>query len=114
VIEEIIRLFQMFQEDHAEINLGESEFWYFWRKFRERTSLPISGAHAGHYKSATFSDMVTNFLSRKIVLIVQGGCPSKRWGHSLQVLLKKLAGVALVKKLCAILLMEADFNYMNK
>jgi hypothetical protein len=70
VIEEIIRLFQTFQVDHAEINLGESEFWYYWRKFRERTLLSILGAHAGHYKSATFSDMVTNFLSRKITLIV--------------------------------------------
>ncbi len=41
VIEEIIRLFQMFQEDHAEINLGESECRYYWRKFRERTSSSI-------------------------------------------------------------------------
>jgi hypothetical protein len=65
VIEEIIRLFQMFQEDNAKINLGESEFWYYWRKFRERTLSSILGAHAGHYKSATFSDMVTNFLSKK-------------------------------------------------
>jgi hypothetical protein len=29
-------------------------------------------------------------------------------------MLEKVAGVALVNKLCAILLMEADFNYMNK
>jgi hypothetical protein len=28
VIEKIIRLFRTFQEDHAEITLGESEFWY--------------------------------------------------------------------------------------
>jgi hypothetical protein len=29
VIEEIIQLFRTFQEDHAEITLGESEFWYY-------------------------------------------------------------------------------------
>jgi hypothetical protein len=87
---------------------------YYWRKFRERTSLFILGAHAGRYKSATFSDVVTNFLSRKITLIVQGGCPPKWWGHGLQVLLKKVAGVTLVNKLHAILLMEANFNYMKK
>ncbi len=114
VIEEIIQLFQTFQEDHAEVNLGESKFWYYWRKFRERTSSSIPGAHAGHYTSATISDMVTNFLSRKITLIVRGGCPPKWWGHGLQILLKKVAGVALVNKLHAILLMEANFNYMNK
>ncbi len=112
VIEEIISLFRTFQEDHAEITLGESEFQYYWRKFREKTSSSISGAHAGHYKSATFLDMVTNFLSRKITLIVRGGCPPERWGHGLQVFLEKVAGVALVNKLRAILLMEADFNYM--
>jgi hypothetical protein len=29
-------------------------------------------------------------------------------------MLEKIAGVALVNKLCTILLMEGDFNYMNK
>jgi hypothetical protein len=98
----------------TEKTLGESEFQYYWRKFRQKTSSTILGAHAGHYKSATFLDMVTNFLSRKIMLKVRGGCPPERWGHGLQVLLEKVAGVALVNKLRAILLMEADFSYMNK
>ena len=75
VIEEIIRLFKTLQEDHAEMTLGESKFWYYWKKFREKTSSSILGCHAGHYKSATFSDMITNFLSRKITLIARGGCP---------------------------------------
>ena len=30
------------------------------------------------------------------------------------VMLEKIAGIALVNKLCAILLMEADFNFHNK
>ncbi len=47
-------------------------------------------------------------------MIVRGGCPPERWGHGLQVFLEKVAGVALVNKLCTILLMEADFNYMIK
>jgi hypothetical protein len=114
VIEEIIRLFKTLQEDHAEMTLGESKFWYYWKKFREKTLSSISGAHAGHYKSATFLDIVTNFLSRKIALIARGGCSPERWGHGLKVLLEKVAGVALVNKLHVILLMEADFNYMNR
>ncbi len=44
----------------------------------------------------------------------RGGCPPDHWGHGLQVLLEKTAGVALVTKLQAILLMEGDFNYTNK
>ncbi len=74
----------------------------------------ISGIHFCYYKSATYSDVITNFLSWKISLITQGRCPPDRWGHGLQVMLEKVAGVALVNKLEAILLMEANFNYMNK
>ena len=51
--------------------------------------------------------MVTNFLARKITLIAWGGCPPDQWGHGLQVMIEKVAGVALVNKLCAIMLMEA-------
>ncbi len=50
----------------------------------------------------------------KIALIARGGCPPDHWGHGLQVMLEKVAGVALVNKLRAILLMEGDFNYINK
>jgi hypothetical protein len=56
---------------------------------------------------------VTEFLAKKITLISRGGCLPDQWGHGLQVLLEKIAGAALVTKLCAILLMEGDFNYMN-
>jgi hypothetical protein len=74
----------------------------------------ISRIHFGHYKSTPYSDVITNFLSWKITLIAQGRCPPDHWGHGLQVMLEKVAGVALVNKLQAILLMEANFNYMNK
>ena len=74
----------------------------------------ILGIHIGHYKSVTHSEVITNFLAQKITLIARGGCPPDRWGRGLQVMLEKVAGFALVNKLSAILLMEADFNYMNK
>ncbi len=63
---------------------------------------------------ATYSNVIANFLSQKNTLIARGGCPPDRWGHGLQVMLENVAGVALVNKLCAILLMEADFNCLNK
>ena len=90
------------------------EFKYYWRKVREKTSSSISGIHFGHYKSAVYSPSLSNFLARKITLIARCGCPPERWGHGLQVLLEKIASVALVSKLRAILLIEGDFNYMNK
>jgi hypothetical protein len=114
VIEEIIRLFQALHKGHAKVSLGADEFRYYWRRVREKTSSAISTAHFGHYKSAMYSDTVTEFLATKITLIARGGCPPDWWGHGLQVLLEKNAGVALATKLRAILLMEGNFNYMNK
>jgi hypothetical protein len=114
ILREICRLFQTLQSDQSEITLGKEQFRYYFRKFKKKTSLSKALVHVGHYILATFSDVVTTFLSRKIALIARGGCPPDRRGHGLQVMLEKVAGVALVNKLCAILLMEGDFNYMNK
>jgi hypothetical protein len=41
------------------------------------------------------------------------GCAPSRWGIGLTVLLEKIAGIALVNKLRAILLFEADSNMFN-
>ena len=114
ILDEIIHLIGLLREGHCKIVLTDDQFWYYWRRFKERTTSSISGIHAGHYKMATYSNVIANFLSQKITLIARGGCPSDRWGHGLQVMLENVAGVALVNKLCAILLMEADFNYLNK
>jgi hypothetical protein len=114
IIEEFICLFWLLQEGHLECILGEDQFRYYWGKFKEKTSSSISFEHVGHYKTAIYSDMATNFLSQKMTLITRGGCPSEQWGHRLEVMLEKMAGVALVNKLHPILLMEADFNCINK
>ncbi len=114
VLREIIYLFSTLRSDHQEINFDDKQFRYYWRKFKEKTSSLIAKIHVGHYILATYSDVIINFLSRKISLIARGGCPPDRWVHDLQVMLEKVAGVALVNKLRAILLMEGNFNYMNK
>ncbi len=114
ILREIIHLFQALHSEHQEITLGEEQFQYYWGKFKEKMSSSITKVHAGHNILATYSDVITTFLSRKIALIARGGCPPDRWGHGLQVMLEKVAGDALVNKLHAILLMEGDFNYMKK
>jgi hypothetical protein len=92
ILKEIICLFQQLREGHGVVTLGVEQFRYYWRKFKERTSSSILGGHAGHYKSATYSEMITNFLVCKITLIARGGCPPDHWGHSLQVMLEKVQG----------------------
>ena len=114
ILNKSIHLFGLLKEGHGVMDITANHFRYYWKRFKERTSSSISNAHAGHNKSATHSNTVTNFLAWKIMLIARGGCPPDRWGHRLQVMLEKVAGVALVNKLHVILLMEADFNYMNK
>ncbi len=114
ILREICRLFQTQQSNQSEITLGKEQFRYYFRKFKEKMSSSKALVQIGHYILATFSDVVTTFLSRKIALIAKGGCPPDCWGHGLQVMLEKVAGIALVNKLRAILLMEGDFNYMNK
>jgi hypothetical protein len=47
-------------------------------------------------------------------LITRSGCAPSRWGVGLQVLLEKVPGVSLVNKLRAILLLEGNFNFVNK
>ena len=94
--------------------MSPDDFRKYWKQAREETSLSLRGVHFGHYRAATKSDKITKFLSEKVTLIARTGLPPERWGSGLQVMLKKIAGIALVNKLRAILLMEADYNFFNK
>jgi hypothetical protein len=70
--------------------------------------------HFGHYKVAAQVDKFAEYFAQKISFIARTGSAPSRWGCGLNVLLEKVAGVALVHKLRAILLMEADFNMHNR
>ena len=50
----------------------------------------------------------------KLSLIPKTGSAPERWARGLSVILEKIAGVAVVTKLRAVLLMESDFNFHNK
>ena len=69
-----------------------------------------SGRHFGHYKAATHLDYLSEVHARTRGLVTKTGATPERWSKGLSVMLEKFAGVALVTKLRAILLMEADFN----
>ena len=78
VLEEIIRLFCTLHEGHSKIILDAEEFRYYWWRVREKKSSLISGIHFGHYKSAVYSQSLSDFLARKITLIARCGCPPER------------------------------------
>jgi hypothetical protein len=115
VIEEMKRLWSSDNQEHFQaFSISNNDYRHFWRRVNENTSSSISGLHFGLYKAAMRSDIITSFLADKISVIGSYGCPPSRWSCGLQVMLEKVAGVALVNKLRAILLMEADYNFFNK
>ncbi len=78
VLEEIIQLFDTLQDGHIKITLGAEDFKYYWQRVHEKTSSSISGIHFGHYKTATYSETLTDFFARKITMIARCGCPPER------------------------------------
>jgi len=59
-------------------------------------------------------DCISQFHTLRVSLALKKGIALERWSKGLSVMLEKMFGVRLVSKLRAILLMEADFNAMNK
>ena len=85
-----------------------------YTRVKEGTASSYSGIHYGHYKAAAHSEQLLHLLSQKITLIARTGCPPDRWMYGLIIIIEKIAGLALLNKLRAILLMESDFNFHKK
>ena len=114
LLEEIARIWSQMEAGQVDIVVTKDDFQHFWKRMNERTASSYSKLHIGHYKAAAYSDELSTAHSLKLSLISQAGAAPERWSRGLSVMLEKIAGVALVTKLRAILLMEADFNYHNK
>ena len=85
-----------------------------WKKVKEDTFSSQSGLHFGHYIAGRDCDYISQFHLLQVSLALKKGIALERWSNGLSVILKKIFGVRLVSKLRAILLMEVDFNTMNK
>jgi hypothetical protein len=114
VLEEIARIAREIGEGAVRLTLTAEEFKRCWQPVDERTSSSKSKLHMGHYKAAARIDRLATFFARKLTFIARSGWAPSRWGNGLTVLLEKIAGIALVNKLRAILLFEADSNMFNR
>jgi hypothetical protein len=85
-----------------------------WKKIKEDTSLLQLGLQFGHYIAGADCNYILQFHALRVSLALKKGIALERWLNGLLVMLEKMFGVRLVSKLRAILLMEADFNAMNK
>jgi hypothetical protein len=73
-----------------------------------------SGLHFGHYIVGSKSDIISHYHAAQVTVTLAHGVQLERWPRGLSVMLEKTLGVTLVMKLCAILLMEGNFNATNK
>jgi len=85
-----------------------------WQRAWETTSSSVSSIHFGHYMASTFNPeiLVINAAMADIPFCM--GFTYERWKKGLNIMIKKTVGDFNVKKLCIILLFEADFNANNK
>ena len=90
------------------------DYQVHWKQSKECTSSSISGLHFGHWKAAAESDFLSKLHALFTDIIVSTGYSPIQWQQGLLVMLGKKKGVCIPSKLCAILLMEADFNFPNK
>lgn len=76
VIKEIQRLWN--DESNARFHtfqITKEDFCYYWRKAKELTSSSLSSIHFGHYKAATKSTLISEFLGDKLSVIGSYGAP---------------------------------------
>jgi len=95
-------------------NITTSDFQQFWRSAKENTSSSMSNRHFGHYKAASKNDFLSTIHASFCNAVSSFGVSISRWEKGLTVMLEKIKNNIRVNKLRAILLMEADFNFVNK
>ena len=90
------------------------DFIHCWGGSREKTASSLSGRHFGHYKAASRSHQLSELHASFLHIVSLSGICLKRWAKGLTIMIEKMKGVIRVDKLRALLLMEADFNSLNK
>jgi len=114
LFDEIAHIRGMVPSDSVNGLISRERWQQRWKKVKEDTSSSQSGLHFGHYIAGTDCNDISQFHALRVLLTLKKGIVLERWSKGLSIMLEKMFGVRLVSKLRAILLMEADFNAMNK
>ena len=96
ILKEMAEIWKLIGKGEVDIIITKDDFQHFWKRAKERTASSISTQHFGHYCAAAHSDYLSEVHARKLSLISKTGLPPEHWVRGLSVLLKKIAGVALV------------------
>jgi hypothetical protein len=114
LFDEIARIREVIPKNSVDTLVKHPLWRKKWKKKREKTSLSESGLHFGHYIAGADSDLISYCHTLLAYAAVRRGYSPAWWERALSCMLEKVAGVSLVEKMRAILLMEADFYFMNK
>ena len=74
----------------------------------------MSGLHFSHYKAGARSGLISHLHALKTSVALRRGVFLARWAKGLLVMFEKMMVCTFLIKLRAILLMEAEFNHLNK
>jgi hypothetical protein len=98
ILEEIGKLgIKLVNKEGTEIIITPEDLQRLWKKVGEFTSSSMSGIHYMHYKAAIQCNISTKILAQQLTVVARSRIPLESWSIGLQVMLKKNAGVCLVK-----------------
>jgi hypothetical protein len=96
------------------VGISAAEYQSGWSKVKEKTSAGGNTLHFGHCKAiardAELSEMESAFIS----IPLRSGYVFRAWKYGVDCVLPKKKNELLVHALRTIVLLEADFNFLNK
>jgi hypothetical protein len=114
LLQEARRIRERVPKDSVETVVTTEAWQEKWRSAKEKTASSESGLHFGHYIAGAESKIVSKHDAMKATICLKRGFSLERWARGLSCMLEKLPGCSLLDKLRSILLMEADYNAVNK
>jgi hypothetical protein len=114
ICQEVAAIREVVPADSVDAIVRKGDWSSYWSKAREETSSSESGLHFSHYKADAGSKTISHFHAIKASVMLKDGWGYARWGRGMSVMLEKIPGCQRIDKVRSILLMEADFNCVNK
>ena len=110
LLNECMRIRKLIPKNYISGSYSPESFQNSWRKVNERTSSSPSTRHFGHYMAASKSYILSHLHALMLSTAYKWGFSLERWTNGISCMLEKKIGVALIEKLRAIVLLEADYN----
>jgi hypothetical protein len=114
ILQEVHHSYKLLNSGTIKTTVSIEDYQEYWQRSDEAMSSSYSRGHRGHYKAASYIRDLSALQAAKLSACTKKGVPLARWGVGLTVLLEKACRNNLINKMCAICLLEVDFNWLNK